>query len=72
MNERDLERSEAQIEQECEQSAKRTRAIVARTGTVDCIICGEPISKARRKAAPFAERCIECQTSQEREARLYG
>ena len=46
MDERDIERSAARIEQEREQSAKRTRAIVTRTGTADCIECGEPISAA--------------------------
>lgn len=35
----------------------------------DCIDCGEEIPVARRKAAPSAIRCIECQAKHER---IYG
>ena len=31
-----------------------------------CTQCGEPISLERMKALPFAERCFECQKSQDR------
>jgi DnaK suppressor protein len=30
-----------------------------------CVECGEPIASARLKALPFAERCRDCQESQE-------
>lgn len=31
-------------------------------GSTECIDCGDPISTKRRLAAPFACRCIDCQT----------
>ncbi|MEY2837799.1 MAG: hypothetical protein RJB60_98 [Pseudomonadota bacterium] len=36
------------------------RAIQSR-GQSHCEDCGDPIAAARRKAAPFAIRCIACQ-----------
>lgn len=39
---------------------------VSRKGTVICCDCEEPIPPARRAAAPFAVRCINCQTIHER------
>lgn len=38
-------------------------------GADACVECGCVIPKARRIAAPFALRCIECQEAIEREAR---
>lgn len=35
----------------------------------ECLECGEPISPARREAAPYATRCVECQSYVERYAR---
>lgn len=29
--------------------------------TIECVECGEQIPKARRKAVPGVERCIDCQ-----------
>ena len=72
MNERDLEHSEARVEQERDRSTRAVRAAVTHQGNADCIDCGEPISKARRRAAPFAERCLACQTAHERKARRYA
>lgn len=72
MNDRELERSEARVEQERERSARAASAAVARPGNTECSDCGEPISEARRQAAPFAERCISCQRAHEREARQYA
>lgn len=72
MSERDLERSEARVELEREQSAKAARSAIARSGNAECADCGEVISEARRQAAPFAQRCIDCQRAREREARLYA
>lgn len=37
------------------------------TGSDICIECDVPISRERRLAAPFARRCIECQTLHEAE-----
>lgn len=72
MNERDLERSEARVEQERDRSTRAVRAAVTQPGNVECSDCSATISEARRKAAPFAERCIDCQRAHEREARLYA
>lgn len=36
---------------------------------MECLECGEPISPARREAAPYATRCVECQSYVERYAR---
>ena len=35
-------------------------------GADDCVICGEEIPEARRKALPSANRCISCQSASER------
>jgi phage/conjugal plasmid C-4 type zinc finger TraR family protein len=43
----------------------RERA-VSGPGRDDCEDCGEDIPSARRKAAPSAIRCIDCQTIFER------
>lgn len=39
---------------------------LSRPGTIVCIGCGEEISAARRNAAPWAIRCIDCQLQAER------
>ncbi len=72
MSERDIERSEAHVEEERERSARAVRAAVTRPGNAECANCGKPISEARRQAAPFAERCIECQSRHEWKARQYA
>lgn len=45
-------------------SARRALSV---PGATHCADCGEPIPKARRKAAPFARRCAACQSERERE-----
>jgi DnaK suppressor protein len=35
-------------------------------GTSHCTDCGEPIPQARRRAHPYARRCIHCQERAER------
>ncbi|MBP1844775.1 phage/conjugal plasmid C-4 type zinc finger TraR family protein [Rhizobium petrolearium] len=42
-------------------------AAVATEGAANCTSCGFPIPEERRAAAPFARRCIECQTFLEQE-----
>lgn len=56
-----------------DQSIARNDAIVAKgisaitavvgrgTGADHCIDCGHPIPAKRRRAAPFSERCVDCQ-----------
>ncbi|CAD7055379.1 molecular chaperone DnaK [Pseudorhizobium halotolerans] len=40
---------------------------VKQKGSVICCDCDRPIPEARRLAAPFARRCIQCQTIHEEE-----
>lgn len=37
-----------------------TKRLIKRPETV-CVECNEPIGEARKAAAPFAIRCIDCQ-----------
>lgn len=41
------------------------------TGTTACIECGQPISAARRKVAPYAKHCIPCKEDLEVRGRHY-
>lgn len=43
-------------------------AVAARPGRFICD-CGEQISDARRKAAPFTDKCIDCATRAEQRRR---
>lgn len=43
------------------------QAQVGREGTEVCVDCGSVIPQERRAKAPFAVRCIECQTFYESE-----
>ncbi|MFV0409779.1 MAG: TraR/DksA C4-type zinc finger protein [Paracoccus sp. (in: a-proteobacteria)] len=60
----DLAERFAQIERDA--GARRISAAVSAPGSRYCCDCGEAIEEARRKAAPFAVRCITCQQSHER------
>jgi phage/conjugal plasmid C-4 type zinc finger TraR family protein len=44
------------------------RARLMGDGADDCEECGEPIPVARRRAAPWATLCVECQSLNERRA----
>ncbi|MBI1495385.1 TraR/DksA C4-type zinc finger protein [Halocynthiibacter styelae] len=72
MSERDIERAEARVQQECDASLARNRDVVEAEGTSECIDCGDEIEAARRAAAPFARRCIECQLDHEEVERGHG
>ena len=37
--------------------------------THNCTVCGEAIDTGRRRAMPYAVRCIECQSDYERGTR---
>jgi phage/conjugal plasmid C-4 type zinc finger TraR family protein len=54
-------------EQEREAAVDAARASLKTRGSFDCTECGRPIPEQRRRAAPFAVRCIECQTIHEQE-----
>lgn len=38
-------------------------------GATECVLCGEPIPAARRRAVPHAVRCIDCERMREQQAR---
>ncbi len=66
MRDCDLERSEMFIGAERDRAVAGVCATVAAQGRATCRDCGEEIEPARRAAAPFTERCLECQQSHER------
>nr|WP_255596822.1 TraR/DksA C4-type zinc finger protein [Cognatishimia sp. MH4019] len=52
--------------------ANVARSAVRQVGNSDCVECGRQIPEARRQAAPFADRCIDCQQDKERKDRIYA
>lgn len=69
MDERDFEMSERKVALERDSQIGRATAAVTGRGSEDCVQCGYPIPAARRAAAPFAERCVECQEAKEKGSR---
>lgn len=59
----------ASLREQQERDAMIAQAVAAveAEGSAECESCGEPIPEKRRAAAPFARRCIECQTFLEQE-----
>lgn len=53
-------------ENEREALVRKAQAELAPSGLTECTDCGADIPPARLKAAPFATRCIGCQTKFER------
>lgn len=66
------ELADLRAEQERETGIRRASAAVSRPGQRWCIDCTEEIDEARRKAAPFARRCITCAQILERSGRKRG
>jgi phage/conjugal plasmid C-4 type zinc finger TraR family protein len=60
--------ADARAEQERAAGVARVTATISRIGARDCADCGREIPAARRNAAPFARRCVNCQTIHEQEA----
>ena len=58
----------AATELERETLIARAADQVAQPGSIHCEECGSEIPEARPAAAPFATRCIHCQTKFERAA----
>jgi phage/conjugal plasmid C-4 type zinc finger TraR family protein len=46
--------------------ARARRVVVGGVGSSTCEECGDEIGQARRVAAPWATRCVECQEMAER------
>ncbi|PIE13811.1 MAG: molecular chaperone DnaK [Rhodobacterales bacterium] len=72
MNEREIEFAELRVNQERDSAVQEASAAVSAPGSATCEDCGCGISPARRKAAPFAKRCFECQSAHEKEMRRYA
>ena len=60
------------VDAERDSAVQRVAAQLARTGTLVCVGCGEQISADRRRAAPWATRCIDCQSRHDRERRPHN
>lgn len=69
MNEKALDLAEARIEGERAAGVSAGRLSLVQSGTDACIDCDRAIPQARRKAAPFAKRCIGCQSDHEKSLR---
>lgn len=67
--EREIESSEAMVEQERQAAVARARHQLATVPTPDCVDCGEPIDAGRRAAMPLARRCRDCQGARDRAAK---
>ena len=63
----DADISDAAVDAERDSAVQRVAAQLSRTGTLVCVGCGEQISADRRRAAPWAIRCIDCQSRHDRE-----
>ncbi len=61
------ELAEARSQQERQAGIEIASKAVAKTGLCICQDCGSMIAAARQQAAPFARRCIDCQTAFEHE-----
>ncbi|WP_374425936.1 TraR/DksA family transcriptional regulator [Paracoccus sp. (in: a-proteobacteria)] len=72
MDERDFDRAEAIAAAERDSAAARASRAVNTAGQSDCEDCGAGLSPARILAAPFATRCIACQTAFERRKKAYA
>lgn len=67
MNEEALKDAQNErLERECQNLIKQASKRLSIKGTETCVDCDEPIEPARRKAAPFATRCIDCAREFER------
>lgn len=67
MNNAAFDLAAARTDQERDAGVADAGIALKQTGSTICIDCGAPISHERRLAAPFARRCIDCQTSHEAE-----
>lgn len=61
MDEKYLEQAQALEQHQRDAAQQRAQRACSGTGRPDCIECEEPIQPERRKAAPSAIRCINCQ-----------
>lgn len=69
MDELVLVSAEAAVERATSERIAQVCRDVAQRGATHCDDCGVEIDLARQQAAPFAVRCVHCQTSAERRMR---
>jgi phage/conjugal plasmid C-4 type zinc finger TraR family protein len=56
-----------QIEDTVADAVAAARARLAEgEGSEECVICGEPIPEARRRALPGARTCVDCQSARDK------
>jgi phage/conjugal plasmid C-4 type zinc finger TraR family protein len=60
-----IEQAEARVAIETGHKVEAVSGLLSQPGLKVCADCDEPISEARRLAAPFARRCFECQSARE-------
>ena len=58
--------SQQSVDAEADAGQRAVADRLSRPGTQVCIGCGEEIDPARRKAAPWANRCLPCQVRADR------
>lgn len=61
-----IERAEARVVAEIASGIGCVAKSINTIGSLHCIDCDVAIGEARRLAAPFAKRCIDCQKLQEK------
>lgn len=67
MDENDIARAEERLLVSIESAtAKISKSLTEAADNKNCIDCDEEIPEARRRAAPFARRCVSCQERAER------
>ncbi len=64
-----FELADLRAEQEREAGVIQVQAAVSARGGFMCVDCPLPIDDERRRAAPFAARCIDCQRLYEKASR---
>lgn len=71
MDERYLEMAEALAANDRADALASVQRSMQGAGQEECEGCGELIPPDRRHAAPFATRCLSCQTAVELQRRAY-
>lgn len=61
-----IERAEERVLQEVANGIGRVSTRLNEKGTFRCVDCDNEINEARRIAAPFAKRCVDCQQLHEK------
>lgn len=66
MDENYIEQADALAQTERESSLQAIQTALRKPGLSHCADCEDPIPPERHAAAPWATRCINCQTAHER------